>query len=524
MQSELAQVLGFDSTEMLQVIQQNNKYGSSDDLLALAKEGNDNGKVPRQSNFLDKDNTNLLTAQDNIVIAPQTAKEWFDLSQEIQGNAQGAVDVLNDLLNYDKIEQGTLQLALEPLNVWQLVEKAILEFKLPASSKHIDLQVSFDTQQANEKGIGKFTRARLLPDSIKGLRVIGDSVRLTQVLRNLMSNALKFTPADGSVHVQAMYQEDEPGTLQTIELQKGRAATGCLNGSIKVRVADTGAGMSPDQISRLFQEGIQFNVNELQAGGGSGLGLYIADGIVKQHNGTLSASSKGIGHGSTFEMALPLWKVSTDECDYCDEALVQRHLEGKLKKKQMLYSLETTGNNRKSGSDNEEEEEDTESNTRRSSSHRSSSNMSLGPNDAPMASENSSPSLRILVVDDVKSNRKLLKRLLENRGHRCDEAENGQQSVEMVKNASESGEPYNSVLLDYEMPIMDGPTAAKEIRETMKNDVNIIGITGNVLPEDVKYFRDCGANDVLAKPVKMGDLYASWVELGVYRGDPPSNT
>jgi signal transduction histidine kinase/ActR/RegA family two-component response regulator len=519
MQSELAQVLGFDSTEMLQVIQQTNEYNSTEDLIALGKEANQN-------------NTNLVTAQDGIVIAPQTAKEWFDLSQEIQGNAQGAVDVLNDLLNYDKIEQGTLQLALEDLNVWQLVEKAILEFKLPASSKNIDLQVSFDNQQADDKEIGKFTRARLLPDFIKGLRVIGDSVRLTQVLRNLMSNALKFTPANGFVHVEAMYEEDEPGTLQTIELQKGRAATGYKNGNIKVRVTDTGAGMSPDQVSRLFQEGIQFNVNELQAGGGSGLGLYIADGIVKQHNGTLSASSQGIGHGSTFEMSLPLWKVSTDEYDYHDEDLFQRHLESKLEKKQILHSLEieTTENNRMSGSENEEEEDDesdthmsSRSSTNRSSSCKSSSLTNSGQNQSLALSENSFGTLRILVVDDVKSNRKLLKRLLENGGHRCDEAENGQQSVEMVKKATESGEPYDSVLLDYEMPVMDGPTAAKQIRETMKNDVNIIGITGNVLPEDVKYFRDCGANDVLAKPVKTGDLYASWAELGVCRGDPLSN-
>ena len=66
-----------------------------------------------------------------------------------------------------------------------------------------------------------------------------------------------------------------------------------------------------------------------------------------------------------------------------------------------------------------------------------------------------------------------------------------------------------------EMPVMDGPTAAKEIRETLKDDVNIVGITGNVLPEDVRFFRSCGANDVLAKPVKMHDIIASWVENGI---------
>ena len=81
-----------------------------------------------------------------------------------------------------------------------------------------------------------FTRARHLPDAIKDLRVIGDFVRLTQVLRNLMSNPLKFTPAGGSVTVQAIYQEGKRGPFKTIQLQKGQIATGYENGFIKVRV------------------------------------------------------------------------------------------------------------------------------------------------------------------------------------------------------------------------------------------------------------------------------------------------
>ena len=120
--------------------------------------------------------------------------------------------------------------------------------------------------------------------------------------------------------------------------------------------------------------------------------------------------------------------------------------------------------------------------------------------------------MKILVVDDVMSNRKLLRRLLERCGHLCDEAENGKQCVEMISLASSSGNPYDSVLLDFEvrnicqiqgkleltssfnsscfltscplplqMPIMDGPAAAKAIRKQGLK-VNIIGITGNVLP------------------------------------------
>ena len=123
--------------------------------------------------------------------------------------------------------------------------------------------------------------------------------------------------------------------------------------------------------------------------------------------------------------------------------------------------------------------------------------------------------LHVLVVDDVSSNRKLLRRLLERSGHSCAEAENGQSAVDMIVQASDANTPFHSILLDFEMPIMDGPTAAKEIRR-LGFDLNIIGITGNVLPDDVRFFQACGADDVLAKPIKMPDLYASWQESGIY--------
>jgi CheY-like chemotaxis protein len=78
-----------------------------------------------------------------------------------------------------------------------------------------------------------------------------------------------------------------------------------------------------------------------------------------------------------------------------------------------------------------------------------------------------------------------------------------------------SDQQYDCILMDYEMPRMDGPTSAKHIRN-MGLDVFILGITGNVLPEDVEYFKSCGANDVLAKPVKLTEIECVWMECGIY--------
>jgi signal transduction histidine kinase/FixJ family two-component response regulator len=468
MQSEVAQALGFDSPTTFRSMydmvddeafdtSERSTWSDSDIQIRQQADSSSAPSSSETSKTRGVDSSSSSESMGDINISPLLAKSWFQLSQEIQGNAQGAVDILNDLLNYDKIEQGTLSLCLEILPIWELIEKAVMEFKVPASSKKVGLNVAFGLETRTTP------RAQYLPSSIRNLKVAGDPVRLLQVVRNLMSNALKFTPAEGSICVQAIYLPKSEDTLEEhFELQEGEIVTGHNRGSLRVRVTDTGAGMSKDQVDDLFQEGVQFNPNELQAGGGSGLGLYIAKGIVSQHSGDLSASSEGLDHGTTFEMSLPLLEITS------------------LSATEMECDVEA-------GMPVED--------------HGSCNHSLLLPKSK----------LKVLVVDDVKSNRKLLRRILENKGHECDEAANGQECVDMVRKAGEERIPYDSILLDYEMPGMDGPTAAKEIRCTLLDDhTNIVGVTGNVLPEDVNFFKKCGANDVLPKPVKIVDLCASW--------------
>jgi CheY-like chemotaxis protein len=100
--------------------------------------------------------------------------------------------------------------------------------------------------------------------------------------------------------------------------------------------------------------------------------------------------------------------------------------------------------------------------------------------------------------------------------HECDEAEDGKFAVEMVKTAAEKNRPYDLVLMDYEMPVMDGPTAASKIR-SFGSDVFIIGVTGNMMAEDVDHFCECGANVVLPKPFKMASLEDICVEYNIGR-------
>jgi len=473
MQSEVAKALGFDSPTTFRASQDmvdDEAFENSERTIRSDIESRRDPNLSDDPSSVssDKDKTKKSESSSSLdehkKISPVLAKSWFQLSQEIQGNAQGAVDILNDLLNYDKIEQGKLVLSLEKVSIWELIEKTVMEFKVPASSKKVSLRVAFGEETRTTP------RAQYLPSDVKHLSVAGDPVRLGQVVRNLMSNAIKFTPHHGSIGVQAIYIPNTEGaTEEHFELQKGQMFTGFNRGKLRVRVSDSGAGMSSDQIEQLFQDGVQFNVNELQAGEGSGLGLYIAKGIAMQHNGTLQATSDGLGQGTTFEMILPLWKITSDGNDED-------------------YDVEVPFDQRS------------------------------GTGTAAASSfKIAKTKLKVLVVDDVKSNRKLLCRLLENKGHECHEAGDGQHAMEMIALAEERAEPpFDSILLDYEMPRMDGPTTAKEIRCTlMDHDTIIVGITGNVLPEDFKYFESCGANGVLCKPIKVAELIGIWERQGI---------
>lgn len=403
------------------------------------------------------------TAPDHEDVAKSL--EWFSLAHEVRTNAQSAVDVLSDLLNYDKIENGELNLELTPIRVWRMIERTANEFKLPASEKRLQFDINFsDLCQGDvEEPIAFGSLANSLSDDVLNRKLVGDEVRLIQVLRNLLSNAIKFTPAHGSISLTASWLRASKDEEKNFQLKNGDTVSFRRSGQLQVSVHDAGAGMTEEQLQKVFHQGVQFNVNELQAGKGSGLGLYIAKGIVQQHEGTLVATSEGLGKGATFTLTLPLY--------YAPEVMTEI-------------------------SDRSEDELEKSSTASR---------------DAP---SDGSTALRILVVDDVSSNRKLLGRLLKNRGHDVGQAENGQIALDMVAKSIQEETPYDSVLMDYEMPVMNGPTSAKEIR-SLGSDVLIVGITGNLLPEDIAYFQSCGANAVLPKPLRMASLEELWTEFGV---------
>lgn len=391
--------------------------------------------------------------------AAEKGREWFDLAHEVHTSAQSSVDVLNDLLNYDKIENGSLSLELSVVPIWNLIDRTIGEFKLPMTSKNIDLHFSLP---AMEKDVENLTA--VAEGKVRDQKLIGDQVRITQVLRNLVSNAIKFTPEGGNIHVAAKWSKASTKEKERkYNLSNKSTIVHEPTGTLVLTVKDTGAGMTKAQLKQLFGQGIQFNVNELQHGNGSGLGLFIAMGIVQQHEGSLTCDSEGLGHGTTFTMKVPLFDIPTPETS-----------------------------KRPDVGDTADEAGDT---------------------------DYEDSKLNILIVDDAVSNRKLLRRLLKLKGHKTAEAENGQIAVDMVREAEKNNDHFDLVLMDYEMPVMIGPVAAKEIRK-LGSDVFIIGVTGNLMAEDVSYFRECGSNAVLPKPFRINELEDMIIENHISRHQP----
>ena len=150
-----------------------------------------------------------------------------------------AVTILDDLLSYEKLSTGVLHLDLLPVKIRRMVRSAASLFRIQARGKGILLKVMEEADSIDESVVAEI-----------------DAGKITQVLRNFISNAIKFTPEGGTVEVRAF--------LRTVVNKR----------EVVIQVIDSGVGMTQDQLGKIFKNIVQFNVNELQEGGGSGIGLW----------------------------------------------------------------------------------------------------------------------------------------------------------------------------------------------------------------------------------------------------------
>eukprot|EP00596_Hydrurales_sp_CCMP1899_P000564 CAMPEP_0119034018 /NCGR_PEP_ID=MMETSP1177-20130426/1073_1 /TAXON_ID=2985 /ORGANISM="Ochromonas sp, Strain CCMP1899" /LENGTH=563 /DNA_ID=CAMNT_0006991195 /DNA_START=1095 /DNA_END=2786 /DNA_ORIENTATION=- len=345
----------------------------------------------------------------------------------IRAACGSALVIVNELLTFEKLAAGLFTLECNATAVLPFVRDSMKEFAILAIAKNISLDLIHGERIDEEAAFDI------------------DPVKMSIVLRNFLSNALKFTPRGG--HVTMVVDHVDYDDEKNLE---GR--------SVIITVTDSGVGISPENVRHLFEEGVQFNANTLQDGGGSGFGLYITKGIINLHKGaSIRATSDGEGRGCSFHIQLPLLS---------------------------RYS-------------------------RQLNSYPSSIGDQNMPGDDIIAVSPKAKPLLLLVVDDSQANRKMMLRILKLAGHTAAQAADGLAAVREISSMlmkRQKGDvqynQYDAVLMDSEMPKMSGPEATREMR-AMGYLGPIIGVTGNT---DHTEFNDAGADRVLLKPINLADV------------------
>ncbi|WP_342108319.1 PAS domain S-box protein [Methylobacterium sp. SI9] len=304
--------------------------------------------------------------------------------------------VVNDVLDFSKVEAGQVEIVPRPFALAALIDNAVSIVRPSAERKGLALAVTCDPN---------------LPAWIEG-----DEDRLRQVLLNLLTNAVKFTPA-GRIGL-------------TIAAGPGR---------LRFEIHDTGIGIPADKCDRLFRRFSQVDGSISREYGGTGLGLAISKSLVELMGGTIGvASAVGCGSIFWFEVALPAAKPAT-------------------------------------------------------------------PVAAPSAALARATGKHLLLAEDVPLNQDLARTILERAGHAVDVVGDGVAAVAAVQ-----ARPYDLVLMDVQMPVMDGIAATRRIRALgePRGRLPIVAMTANVLPEQVAELRAAGLDDHVGKPFRAQALLA----------------
>ncbi|MCE5267749.1 MAG: PAS domain S-box protein [Planctomycetaceae bacterium] len=344
---------------------------------------------------------NAILGMIDLALPKATNPTVVDCLQTAKGSAGLLLTLLDDLLDSAKIESGKLDLEATPFSLRRVLEHVTRVLSIRASEKSL----AFSCNVSSET-----------PDGL-----VGDRMRLQQVLLNLAGNAIKFTDR-GRVEIRVR-------------------ALSRAEGSVKFWIHDTGIGIPPDALRRLFQPFAQADASMTRRFGGTGLGLSIAKGLIEMMGGALRVRSKA-GRGSTFffTIRLPLAKELPAEVE------------------------------------------------------------------PPAAFPTAAPApLRVLLVEDNAANQKLAAYVLQDRGHIVEIAGDGQEAVMLTERNS-----YDAILMDVQMPGMDGfeATAAIRDREGDGRHAPIIAMTAYAMTGDRERCLAAGMDGYLAKPIEGHEMIA----------------
>ncbi len=474
---------------------------------------------------------NAVIGMTGLLLETTLDKEQRDYVETIRSSSETLLGIINSILDFSKVEAGKVELEQSPFNLRECVESALDLVATKAATKDLELAYSYSTD---------------VPETI-----VGDITRTRQILLNLLSNAVKFTEK-GEVIVSVKNKLDKDDQVE-----------------ICFKVQDTGIGILPDRLENLFQAFTQVDASTTRKYGGTGLGLAISRQLSESMGGNMWVESE-LGKGSTFYFTIlaqksegpSILRLDTPELEgkrvlIVDDSATNRKITCAQIKQWGMLGLEAASPL--------EALKHLESDTfdlllvdmqmpemdgigfakavRQSGLHLPmvllSSLMHLSEEDKAIfhaslikpikarqlqdtllevitgiAHQNVSRAalskkykfaelwpLRLLVVEDNTINQKVSLKLLESLGYRADVASNGLEAIDAAKNVH-----YDIILMDLQMPEMDGISATKHIRAKSTYQPYIVAMTANVLQGDRERCLAAGMNDYVAKPIRIEEL------------------
>jgi len=495
---------------------------------------------------------NAVVGMTELILSTPLDQEQLEYAELTKINGQATLEIIDNILDFTKIESGALQLDLAPLDIVACIDEVLDRVSPQSSTKRIELFYSIDPH---------------VP-----LGLIGDMVRLQQVILNLVNNAIKFTEV-GEVQIIVNYQ-----AISSVE-----------DGShmLRICVKDSGIGIQPADLEPIFQPFTQVDFSTTREYGGTGLGLTICHSLCTKMGGKIWAESE-LDVGSAFTFTIPAasspleWaeieqanKFASKHALILDQnqstraaisnllirtqiqtTIVQKLDDIVLQKKPfdlLIISVEAGPLS--------ELEQAMDIRARLNSMQNSAEGniwsvpmiILVPSNDAPYktylaeskrfakndtiisrpiqwrkllqymikslnAIEDSGTTqvtsltdtqlaqihpLKILLAEDNRVNQKVAKRILQRLGYQVDIVDTGLQAFEQVSMQQERSDPYDLILMDIQMPVMDGAEATTRIRDLGPAipQPYIIALTANVLWEDQAYYTSSGMNDYVGKPI-----------------------
>ena len=366
---------------------------------------------------------NAIIGFTKVVLKTELTPKQKEYLTAIKMSGDALIVLINDILDLAKVDAGKMTFEKTPFKLELSIQAMLHLFETKILEKNLELIKEYDA---------KIPRV-----------LVGDAVRLHQIILNLVSNAVKFTN-NGKITVSVkLLKEDEK------------------NVTIQFSVSDTGIGILPNKLEKIFENFQQASSGTSRLYGGTGLGLAIVKQLVEAQNGKITVVSKK-DEGSTFSFILDFKKTTS-------KALLSEDL---------------------------------------------------------IQIDDSNKSIKVLVVEDIALNQLLMKTLLDEFGFERDIAINGKIAIEKLINISKDPtiKPFDIILMDLQMPEMNGFEATEYIRNEMNSDIPIIALTADVTTVDLEKCKLVGMNDYLAKPVDERLLYSKIVSIvngNLHKKDPP---